>query len=275
MGSFRMGAAFLALEHGVPVVPGRAPRHVRRDAARPGLAGPGSPPADDPLRRAAGPGAGGGPRDFAPRISRRRGRAARRGPADLVGGPASGPPRAPRPTRPAPTSRSGAGRGADRVAAAGSRPGRARAPPGAADRPIRGRPLRTTGARGQTSPGAGLRCDPVPGDPGLRAWIRGDRGHRARVVGRRGLGDDHVTRRPRSLLAHFSEVQVPGYRRLRARGVRPPSSASPPGRTATTSSPPRSGPRVADGPGCRQPDPGPPRLSQRGLSVSSTMPAAD
>ena len=69
MGSFRMGAAFLAHEHGVPVVPGRAPRHVRRDAARPGLAVAGPPPADDPVRRAAAsPGADESVREFAPRI---------------------------------------------------------------------------------------------------------------------------------------------------------------------------------------------------------------
>ena len=45
MGKFRMGAAFLAREHGVPVVPVAHRGHLRRHAARPGLAEPGPPPA--------------------------------------------------------------------------------------------------------------------------------------------------------------------------------------------------------------------------------------
>ena len=80
----------------------RAPRHLRRDAARPGLAVAGPAPAHDPVRRAAAAARGRvGARVRAADQGRGR-HAARRGQDDLVGGP---PPRLrrrhPRPVRPA------------------------------------------------------------------------------------------------------------------------------------------------------------------------------
>ena len=135
MGKFRMGAAFLAKEHGVPVVP---VAHRGTYAAMPrgqGWPSPRSPAADDPLRRAAGRRAGRvGARVRAADQGRRR-RAPRRGPDDLVGGPAAGRRRRrPRPVRTA--GRAVApGLGADRVARSPTRRTRARPPGGAERRP--------------------------------------------------------------------------------------------------------------------------------------------
>ena len=87
MGSFRMGAAFLAHEHGVPVVP---VAHRGTFAAMPrgqGWPSPGPPPAHDPVRRAAAAARGGvGPRVRAADQGRRR-HPPGRGPDDLVGCP--------------------------------------------------------------------------------------------------------------------------------------------------------------------------------------------
>ena len=121
VGRFQLGAAYLACQHGVPVVPGRAPRHLRRDAARPGLARPRPAAAHDPVRRAADARRGRESRA----TSRRRikdavGRPARRGQDDLVGGPPPpGRRHHPRPLRPADRPVA-PGLGADRAGSDGS-----------------------------------------------------------------------------------------------------------------------------------------------------------
>ena len=98
MGNFRMGAAFLAARARRARRAGRAPRHLRRDAARPGLALARAPPAHHPLRRAALGRARAsrcatsrpGSRPPSPRSSTRTGRPG--------GRRAGAPPPAPRPT---------------------------------------------------------------------------------------------------------------------------------------------------------------------------------
>ena len=87
VGRFRTGAAFLAVRHGVPVVP---IAHRGTFAAMPrgqGWPAPRPPPAHPPLRRAGASGAGRDAAQLRPRVTRRGRRAARRGPLDLVGRP--------------------------------------------------------------------------------------------------------------------------------------------------------------------------------------------
>ena len=124
MGNFRMGAAFLAHEHGVPVVP---VAHRGTFAAMPrgqGWPCPGRRQLTirfgEPLR----PREGESVREFAPRIKARGRRPARRGPDDVVGGPASGRRRGhPRPVRAA-RSPSGGGSGSSRSRPSADGPGR-------------------------------------------------------------------------------------------------------------------------------------------------------
>ena len=122
---------------GVPRLParrpgraGRAPRHLRRDAARPGLAGPRPAAAHDPVRRAADAGRG---RDA--RATSRPGSATPSPPCSTRtrrpgGRLAAARPPAPPPTRPGRRSPSGAGSGSRpsrfrRAGGSGCVPGRA------------------------------------------------------------------------------------------------------------------------------------------------------